>query len=599
MTEYRAPLLDQRFVLEHVAGLAELSGLDGFEHADLDTVVGLLAEAAPFFEEVIAPLNVVGDTQGARVEGDRVVLPDGWPEAYRAYVDAGWGAIPFDPEFGGGGLPWVVGLAVQEMLTSACMSFSLAPLLTQGAVDMLSAHGSAEQKATWLEKMISGEWTGTMNLTEPQAGSDVGAVRTRAVPAGDGTYRITGQKIYITYGEHELTDNIVHLVLARTPDAAPGTRGISCFIVPKYLLDADGSPGERNAVTAVSSERKVGIHASPTCVMDYDDAVGYLIGDEQQGMRYMFTMMNNARLSVGLQGLALAERAYQQAVEHARERRQGRAPESGRPRGEASPIVDHADVRRMLLLMRCQIEAMRCVHYRNGAALDRSHRGATDDERARGEAEAALLTPISKGWGTDLGVELTSLAIQVFGGMGYVEETGVAQHWRDARISPIYEGTNGIQALDLVSRKLGMAGGTVVKAEIERMRGVAADLAGCELDDDSGTLASIGVRLADAVDALEEAVAGLGADPTAGPAGSTPMMRLFGIVEGGADLARSALVARRLTDAGGGGYPEGFLADKVATARVYADQILPQARGLVPSVLAGPDPLFAIPADRL
>ena len=374
MTEYRAPLLDQRFVLEHVAGLAPLAELDGFEHADLDTVTSLLREAAPFFEEVVAPLNRVGDTEGVRVEGDRVILPEGWKEAYRAYVEAGWGAIPFDPTYGGGGLPWVVGLAVQEMLTAACMSFSLAPLLTQGAVDMLSAHGSDEQKATWLEKMIAGEWTGTMNLTEPQAGSDVGAVRTRAVRADDGSYRITGQKIYITYGDHELTDNIVHLVLARTPDAAPGTKGISCFIVPKYLLGPDGAPGERNAVTVVSSEHKVGIHASPTCVMDYDDAVGYLIGDEQQGMRYMFTMMNNARLSVGLQGLALAERAYQQAVDYAVERRQGRAPGSEAPRGESSAIVEHPDVRRMLMLMRCQIEAMRCVHYRNGAALDRAHR---------------------------------------------------------------------------------------------------------------------------------------------------------------------------------------------------------------------------------
>ena len=428
--------------------------------------------------EVLAPLNRSGDRQGVRVEGDEVRTADGFADAYRRYVDAGWGGVPFDPAYGGGGFPWAVALALQEMLTAANMSFSLCPLLTQGAVDMLSHHGSEEQKETWLPKLVSGEWTGTMNLTEPQAGSDVGALATRAVPADDGTWRITGQKIFITYGEHDLADNIVHLVLARVPDAPPGTRGISCFIVPKYLLDADGRPGVRNDLRVVSTEHKVGIHASPTCVMSYGDrggAVGYLIGEPNAGMRYMFTMMNNARLSVGLEGLALAERAYQQAASYARERRQGVA--IGSPAGEPSPIVEHADVRRMLMTMRASIEAMRGLLYLDGGAVDRAAHHPDAEERTRWANRVALLTPVCKAWCTDLGVELTSLAVQVHGGMGYIEETGVAQHWRDLRIAPIYEGTNGIQAMDLVGRKLTLDGGQPLKELLSDVGALADSLA--------------------------------------------------------------------------------------------------------------------------
>ncbi len=597
MTDYRAPVDDMRFVLEHIAGLPALAELPDFEHADVETVMALIEESARFFEDVVVPLNRVGDQDGARVEGDGVVTAPGFADAYGRYVEAGWGSVPFDVEYGGGGFPWLTALAVQEMLTSASMSFSLCPLLTQGAVDLLSEHASDEQKATYLPKLITGEWSGTMNLTEPQAGSDVGAVAAKAVPADDGTFRITGQKIYITYGEHDMADNIVHLVLARTPDAPPGTKGISCFIVPKFLPDAGGAPGERNTVSVVSIEHKVGIHASPTCVLAFEDATGFLIGDENAGMRFMFTMMNNARLSVGLQGLSLSERAYQHAVEYAHERVQGRAVGSERPRGEGSPIIEHADVRRMLMTIRANIEAMRCVMYRNAAAIDRSHHATDPDDRALADAEAALLTPISKGWGTDLGVEMTSLAVQVFGGMGYVEETGIAQHWRDVRIAPIYEGTNGIQAADLVGRKLPMEDGQVVKAELARMRETVDELAAV---DDLGDLAP---PLAAAVDRLGEAsdwlLGRLSTDTNDAMAGSAAYLRLFGVVEGGHDLARSALVARRALDAGGSGHDSDFLTDKISVARFYAQRILPESAGLVEMATAGAASTFALPDSRL
>lgn len=597
MTDYSVPTEDMRFVLEHVAGLPGLAELAPLEHADAETVAALVEESARFFEEVVAPLNRIGDTAGARIEGDGVVMPDGFADAYRRYVDAGWGSIPFEVEYGGGGFPWLVAVAVQEMLTSANMGFSLCPLLTQGAVDLLTEHASDDQKATYLPKLISGEWSGTMNLTEPQAGSDVGAVTTKAARAEDGTYRITGQKIYITYGDHDLADNIVHLVLARTPDAPPGTKGISCFIVPKRLLDDDGAPGESNGVSVVSIEHKIGIHASPTCVLAFDDAVGYLIGDENAGMRFMFTMMNNARLSVGLQGLCLGERAYQQALDYAKERVQGRAVGTDRPRGEASPIVEHADVRRMLMLMRANVEAMRCVMYRNAAAIDRSKHAATAEDRALGDAEAALLTPISKGWGTDLGVELTSLAIQVHGGMGYVEETGVAQHWRDARIAPIYEGTNGIQAADLVARKLPMDGGGVVKHELAAMREIVDGLAA---DRDLADLAPALGRAVDRLDETSQWMLGrLQAAPVDAMAGSSAYLRLFGVVEGACELARSALTAKRIIAEGGHGFDAEFLADKSATARFYIEQVAPESAGLAETATSGASSTFALPVDRL
>jgi alkylation response protein AidB-like acyl-CoA dehydrogenase len=540
---------------------------------------------------VVAPTNQVGDEQGSRRQADgTVVTPDGFREAYAQYVDAGWGAVPFDPEYGGGGFPWLVAVALQELLTSANMAFSLAPLLTQGAIDMLSHHASTEMKARYLPKMITGEWTGTMNLTEPEAGSDVGALRTKAIPAPDGSWRISGQKIFITYGEQDMTDNIVHLVLARVPGAPPGTKGISCFIVPKYVLREDGSPGERNAVRCIGIEHKMGIHASPTCVLEFDGAVGFLIGEANAGMRYMFTMMNNARLSVGLSGLAIGEVSYQQALAYAQERRQGRAV--GAPAGTASPIVEHADVRRMLYTMRSTIEAMRGLIYLNAEAIDRARQADTAEGRTEAEELADLLTPISKAWCTDMGNELASLAVQVHGGMGYIEETGIAQRYRDIRIAAIYEGTNGIQAMDLVGRKLPMRAGGVVDDLLRRIEALDG-----ELEATGDELASIRAALAAAVSEVRDTtswlLASLAADPNDAFAGATPYLRQLGITVGGWVMARQALAARSL------GIDDPFNAAKVTTARFYCEQLLPQAAGLSAAVKAGKDVLFALTPDQL
>jgi alkylation response protein AidB-like acyl-CoA dehydrogenase len=597
VSDYVPPLDDIRFVLTHLCQLEDLAKLEPFTHADPDTVLGVLEECGRFMADVVAPLNHPADKQGLSLSDGVVTTPDGFKEAYARYVEAGWGAVPFDPEYGGGGFPWVVGVAAQELLTSASMSFSMGPLLTQGAIDLLSHHASDEQKARYLPKLLTGEWAATMNLSEPQAGSDVGALTTRAVKADDGTYRITGQKIFITFGEHDLSENIVHLVLARTPDAPPGTKGISCFIVPKFLVEEDGSRGERNDVLCVAIEHKMGIHASPTCTMVYGDrgegAVGYLIGEENSGMRAMFTMMNNARLSVGLQGLALAERSYQQAVAFAQERRQGQIV-GGTP-GEQVPIIEHPDVRRMLMTMRALIEAMRGLMYVNGTAIDLAAHHPDQAVRQAHQEMADLLTPLSKGWGTEMGLEATSIGIQVHGGMGYIEETGSAQHFRDARIPPIYEGTNGIQAMDLVGRKLPMRGGGVVVDHLDRMAAVAAELEGSGDED----LVAIAQRLAEGVTAARDATAWLiehGAfDPNQALAGATPYLRLLATVSGAWVLARAAAAARRP----GADEPEDFREAKVVTARFFAENLLPPALGLVSAVKSGVEPLFAIPADRL
>jgi alkylation response protein AidB-like acyl-CoA dehydrogenase len=560
-------------------------------------VGALLDEAARFMEQEVAPLNRLGDQEGVRQEGDQIFHPEGFSDAYSKFVDAGWNGVAFGEEFGGGGMPWVVGLAVQEMMTSASMAFSLCPLLTQGAIDAITHHASETLRETYLPKMITGEWSGTMNLTEPEAGSDVGALATKAEPVDDGSWLIRGTKIFITYGEHELTENIVHLVLARTPSAPPGTKGISLFIVPKYLVNDDGSLGERNDLRAVSSEHKIGIHASPTCVMSYGDesgAVGYMVGEENAGMRAMFTMMNNARLSVGLQGLALSERSYQQARQYAIERKQGKAIGAEIPPGDSSSIVDHADVRRMLMTMRANGEAMRCVMYANAAALDFATSATDASDREYWDSFAALLTPLSKGWGTDLGVEMTSLGVQVHGGMGYVEETGAAQHWRDIRIAPIYEGTNGIQAADLVFRKLPMAGGAVLAGFIAQMRALVDEIG-------VGDLADIGESLAAGLGYLEETATWIGGrlavTPNDAAAASVPFLRLAGIVVGGYYLALSAKIATAQL-AEGVGDPD-FLADKITTARFYAEQILPGAAGYVSAATRGADLFFAIPTERL
>jgi 3-(methylthio)propanoyl-CoA dehydrogenase len=597
MTTYTAPIRDIRFVLEHVTPLSELAALEKYAHADPELVAGLLEEAGRFSSEAIAPTNRDGDLEGARLEGEEVVLPASFKKVYDQYVEAGWGTLQHPTEFGGGGFPLLVANAVKETINSANLAFSLGPLLTTGAVYLLTHHGSDEQQQTYLPKMVTGEWAGTMNLTEPQAGSDVGAVTTKAVPQDDGTYRITGQKIYITFGEHQLTDNIIHLVLARLPDAPPGTKGISLFIVPKFLVNEDGSLGERNDVTCVSLEHKLGIHASPTCVMAYGEqgegAIGYLVGEPHTGMRGMFTMMNDARLGVGIQGLALGERSYQQALAYAQERRQGRGPTS--EPGEQAPIIEHADVRRMLLTMKAYNEAMRALCYANAHALDLAH--GSDDPVVRDEQQklADLLTPLSKAWCTDLGVELTSLAIQVHGGMGYVEETGVAQHFRDARIAPIYEGTNGIQALDLVGRKLPYDGGAFVKGFLADQRSIVDDL--------PDTLSALAGPLGDALEVLERTTDWIFAHrgtPNDVFAGATPYLRIFGTVVGGMMLAKGAAAAQRLLDAGDtAAFGADYLEARITVARFYAEQLLPQVHGLVGAVTSGADDLYALSPAQL
>ena len=573
MSGFRVDLDEIAFNLRHVADLDALAALDGFEHVEPEIVDQLLAEAARFAEEVIAPLNRVGDTEGSRrLDDGSVVTPTGFREAYRSYVEAGWGAVSGDPGYGGGGFPHLVGLAVEEMFTTACMSWSLCPLLTQGAINLLGAHGTDEQKALYLPQMATGAWTGTMNLTEPQAGSDLGAVAARAVPQPDGSYRLHGTKIFITYGEHDLADNIVHLVLARTPGAPAGTRGISCFLVPKHLPGADGSTGARNDVHCVSIEHKLGIHASPTCVMSYGDgegAVGFLVGHENGGMRAMFTMMNHARLSVGLEGVAIAERSYQQALAYAHERRQGRAP--GAPAGQSSAIIDHPDVRRMLLDMRSTTSAMRGLAYRNAEAIDRSGHGA-DDERQEGAERAALLTPLTKAWATDLGCELASVGLQVHGGMGFIEETGSAQHYRDARIAPIYEGTNGIQSADLVGRKLSMRGGAAVRDHLDEVRATAAALNG------SAGLKSVSQHLEAAVDATNEASEWLlAAEPFDRLAGADAYLKMLATTTAGAALADGAVAADRLEA------PE-LATDRAVLARFFAANRLSAVPGLLAAV---------------
>jgi alkylation response protein AidB-like acyl-CoA dehydrogenase len=584
MTTYSAPLADMEYVLRHFGNLDDIMSLPKFAELDSSVVADVLSEAARFFEERFAPLNKVGDVVGSHRNADgTVTTPEGFKEAYAAYVDAGWGALGFDPGFGGGGFPWVVNIALQEVMNSANMALTMAPLLTQGAIDAIMHHGDEIQKMTYLPKMISGQWTGTMNLTEPDAGSDVGAVRTKAVKQDDGSYLITGTKIYITFGEHDMAENIIHLVLARTPDAPAGTKGISCFIVPKFLLNADGSLGARNDVNCVSIEHKTGIKASPTCVLSYGDdggAVGYLIGEENHGMAYMFTMMNQARLGVGLEGLALIERAYQQSLEYSIVRKQGRAP--GAPAGESSPIVQHPDVKRMLVTMKSTIEALRRIIYWNAACLDIAAHHPDAAEREKAADIAALLTPISKGWGTDMSVDLTGMAVQIHGGMGFIEETGVAQHYRDARITTIYEGTNGIQAMDLVGRKLGMKGGAVVLSLFDDMDVMEAKIV------KHPELAASAAELKKAIAAVRETTQWFFANATNQTAvlsGATPYLRQLSTLVGGYVMAKSAHVAVHSD------MPEHEKEAKVNTARFFCEQLLPAVHGLSGAVM-GDDALL-------
>jgi alkylation response protein AidB-like acyl-CoA dehydrogenase len=578
------------FVLRELAGLDAINALPGLADATPDVVEAVLEEAAALASQVIAPTNRLGDTVGARVENGKVVVPPEFVEAYRQFVAGGWPGLAQDPAVGGQGLPYLVGVAVEEMWQAANLAWSLGPLLTQGAARAVQAHGSDALRALYLERMVTGEWSGTMNLTEPQAGSDLAAVRTQATPQGD-HYLVSGQKIFITWGDHEMTGNVVHLVLARLSDAPPGTRGLSLFLVPKFLVNADGSLGQRNSVVTVSVEHKLGIHGSPTCVLAFENATGYLVGEKHDGLASMFTMMNHARLGVGLEGIAIAERAYQQARTYARERVQGRPPGV---EGHAT-IIHHPDVRRMLLMMKAQIEAMRSAAYVAAAELDFAHRAPNPAERARHQARLELLTPIIKGWCTETGQQLTSIGLQIHGGMGYVEETGAAQHFRDARITTIYEGTTGIQAADLVGRKILRDGGAALEALIGDMAATAEALRGYD-----ERLASVRAGLEDGVAALAASGQWLAKNFSRHPgvpgAVSYNLLMLAGTVIGGWQLARAATVAcERLQ---GEVADRAFLEAKILTARFYAEQLMPAAIVYRKGIEAGCEPLLTMPEEQ-
>ncbi|OED42472.1 acyl-CoA dehydrogenase [Chromatiales bacterium (ex Bugula neritina AB1)] len=557
-----------RFVLDNVVGMEEISRLPGFEEASPDLVAAVLEEAGKFAAEVLAPLNKTGDAEGAAWTADGVTTPAGWIDAYSQFSESGWNSLAFDPEYGGQGMPRALAAAVQEMWHSSNMAFGLCPLLTQGAVHAIASHASSELKQTYLEKMVSGEWTGTMNLTEPQAGSDLAAVRTRAEPQLD-HYLISGQKIFITYGDHDLTDNTIHLVLARTPDAPAGVKGISLFVCPKFILNEDGSPGKRNDVRCVSIEHKLGIHASPTCVMSFGDeggAVGYLVGEENRGLMYMFTMMNEARLAVGIEGYALGEMAYQHAADFARDRKQGAVLLGDR---ETQPgIINHPDVRRMLMTMRAQVEAARVIAYDCAAAFDFASHHSDDEVRTRFNRRGALLTPIVKGWSTEIGVDICSLGVQIHGGMGFIEETGAAQYLRDVRITPIYEGTTGIQANDLIGRKTRFDGGQGMEELLIDMRGTLQALEG-EQDSHCERACK---ALAEAIDiasrASQQALAE--EDPALSAAVASDYLMLMGYVTGCWAMARSVLAVRELDDTD-------FVTAKLSVCRFYFDCIAPRA----------------------
>ncbi len=586
MTAYRAPTRDIWFVLEDLAHWTEINALPGWEDATPDFARAVLKEAGTLAEEVIAPTNPAGDHEGARIDDEGVHVPAGFREAYGQFRDGGWSSLDADPEYGGQGLPALLSIAVSELWQSANLAWSNCALLAGGAVHAIEEHADPTLKATWLPNLISGTWTGTMNLTEPQAGSDLALIRSTAVPDGD-AYRVSGQKIFITYGDHDMAENIVHLVLARLPDAPPGVRGISLFLVPKVLLNADGSLGQRNGVRALSLEGKLGIHGSPTCVMEYDNAVGYLVGEPNQGLACMFTMMNHARISVGVQGLAVAERAYQHALEYARERRQGSLPGSDGP----VTIIHHADVRRMLMEMKAQIEAMRAVAYAGARHLDLAT-GAHGDARTRHQARADLMTPIIKAWITETGQQVASLALQVFGGMGFVEETGAAQHYRDVRITTIYEGTTGIQAADLVGRKVLRDGGTALRELIEEMRETEAELEASLPDQLSGFRSSVG-QLERGLDWLLE---NGGNDFTVPGAVSFHFLMLCGIVCGAHQSLRGALAARARLAAGDS--ERSFLEAKLVTARFYNESVLPRAGACLAAMEAGADAVMGLEEEQ-
>jgi 3-(methylthio)propanoyl-CoA dehydrogenase len=593
---YVAPLQDMLFVMNDLAGLSELNALPGCEDASPETAEAVLAENAKFCAEVIAPLNVIGDREPSTWQNGVVTTTKGFKAAFKAFGEAGWQGVQHPVEFGGQGLPKLIATPCIEMLNSANLSFALCPLLTDGAIEALMTAGIDAQKAIYLPNLISGKWTGTMNLTEPQAGSDLALVRTRAVPQGDGSYRISGTKIFITYGEHDMAENIVHLVLARTPNAPAGVKGISLFIVPKFLINADGTLGERNDVHCVSIEHKLGIKASPTAVLQFGDhggAIGMLVGEENRGLEYMFIMMNAARFAVGLQGVGLAERAYQKAVQYARDRVQSRDLA-----GSSGPvaIIHHPDVRRMLMSMRAQTEAARVLAYVTAAAHDAALHHADEHLRKTNQAFYEYMVPIVKGWCTEMAVDVASLGVQVHGGMGFIEEASAAQYYRDARILPIYEGTTAIQANDLIGRKTVRDGGATAKSILAQVRKTEEELcihAG-------GDLAAIRKQLALGIKALDEVidhvVANMESDIKGVFAGSVPYLKLAGLVLAGWQMARAALIAERKLQAGDGDAT--FYQAKITTARFFADHMLSQASGYRVAIVEGSAGVLALHVER-
>jgi alkylation response protein AidB-like acyl-CoA dehydrogenase len=590
MSSYTAPLLDMRFVLDELAGLAEISRLPAYREATPDIIAAVLDEAANMAAEILAPVNKAGDETGSSLVDGKVVTPRGFVQAYQMFRDSGWQGLPCKPERGGQGLPQLLAAAVNEMWHSANLSFALCPMLTESAIELLENHAAPELNEVYTTRLVSGEWTGAMDLTEPQAGSDLAAIKTRAVPDAD-HYLISGQKIFITWGDHDLTDNIVHLVLARLPGAPPGIKGISLFLVPKFPVLEDGTLGPQNDLHPVSLEHKLGIHASPTCVMSYGDnggATGYLVGEENNGVACMFTMMNHARLAVGMQGLSISERAYQQALAYARERVQGNVPGSN----ERATIIQHPDVRRMLMTMKAGTEAMRGLCYLTAASLDYSHHSADEQQRKIQAENFALLTPVVKAWCTELAQELTSLGIQVHGGMGYIEETGAAQYFRDARITTIYEGTTGIQARDLVERKILRDKGGALKRLLGEMKETARAL----VNSDSGDVKIILRHFENALGHLEEAAAWLidGHEEDAhGPAAaSCDFLMLCGTILGGWQMARAALAAEtRLKQDSG---DAAFYRAKITSARFYAEHILTRSHYYLQAVLAGGESVMGL-----
>jgi len=587
---YQAPVDDILQALKSAAGLDDLIGRGLLGGVDEDTIRAVIEEAGKFGAEVLDPLSATGDRAGSKLIDGKVVTPEGWKEAYQQFAAGGWGALSAPEEWGGQNLPQVIATAAGEVWNSANLAFGLCPLLTFGAIDAIEAQGSEELKRLYLPKMVSGEWTGTMNLTEPHAGSDLSALKTRAVKQPDGSYRIFGTKIFITYGDHELTDNIIHLVLARLPDAPPGTRGISLFLVPKVLVGKDGSLGARNDVICAGVEHKLGIHASPTCVMKYGEkgegAVGYLVGEENRGLNVMFIMMNAARLAVGVQGVAVAERATQRAIAYARERRQGRSATGG---DGMAPIIEHADIRRSLMTMKALTQAARAICLVTARETDVARRAQNPAEQAAAAHRVALLTPVAKAFSTDIGCEVASIGVQVHGGMGFIEETGAAQIYRDARILPIYEGTNGIQAIDLVTRKLPLEGGRIVEAYIGELSATAEEVRRSNRPD----FGRMGERLGETIAALAESTRWMGgalrSNPEAALAGAAPYLRLFGLAAGGTYLARIALAAARDGAANA-------QAQQIAVARFFAENLATAATGLKETVMTGADSTLALSA---